>query len=231
MTALYILDRDGLAPPDDAAALLPAWRRERLDRLRRETARRESLCAGLLWRYAMTESGISPDEPVVTLPAGRPVFAGRDDVFFSLSHSGRYILCAVGASPLGADVQEPRTYRPSIERFLHPDERAYLAAVPPDERLAAFYRVWTRKEAWVKAVSRDSFLSIAERSVLDDPVIRNDPDALRFFDYTLPGGWPAAVCAASEPSLRPVPPASLTGGVADAHSSHAFTQDRKAYIS
>ncbi len=198
MTALYCYDRAGGEPlPESALALLPPWRRERLERLRAPEARQESFCAGLLFALAMARHGVSPAAEVAFLPAGKPVLAGREDVFFSLSHSGRYVLCAVSGAAVGADVQQIRPVRGSIERWFHPAERERLAALPPEEREAALFRLWARKEAWVKAVSGDRMLSLSEADVLS-PL-----PGWHFRDYTLEG-CAAAVCAEDEPPAAPL---------------------------
>ena len=200
MTELFICDRAETSEPlpESALALLPPWRRERTERLRREEARQESLWAGLLYAYALRRRGVDPMAAVELLPAGKPVLAGRDDLFFSLSHSGRYVLCAVGEKAVGADVQISRPWRGSMERWFHPEERAWLATIPEEERQRAFYRLWTRKEAWVKAVSGERMLSLSETDVL-----RPIP-GLCFRDYTLPGGYAAAMCSADDPPEAPV---------------------------
>lgn len=189
MTELFALDLTGGF--DEALAdLLPPWRRERFDRLKNAAARQESLGAGLLFSAAMRRRGIDPREPVAVLGAGKPVFAARRDAYFSLSHSGRYALCAVSDKPVGADVQALRAAKLSIARRFHPDERAWLEALPEAERHEAFFRLWTRKEAWVKAVSADQMLTLSEADVIQDI------PGLLFRDYTLPGEYFAALCGA-----------------------------------
>ena len=197
MTRTFIFDRGDLLLPESAAALLPPWRRERFVRLRREEARQESLAAGLLYRRAMTLWGADPGAEVVLLPAGKPVLAGREDLYFSLSHSGRYVLCAVSDLPVGADVQECRPLRTDLTRWFHPGEQAWLAE--QEDREAALYRLWTRKEAWVKAVSGETMLSLGEADVL------HDLPGLWFRDIDLPGDYAAAVCAGEEEIGPPEP--------------------------
>ena len=206
MAELYVFDRDGVTLPATAAVRLPSWRRETFDRLKNEKARQESLCAGLLFAYAMERRGLSRDAAVERLPAGRPVLADREGVFFSLSHSGRYVLCAVSGKAVGADVEEIRPVRISIARRFHPAERAWLESLPAEERDAALFRLWTRKEAWVKAVSGERVLSLAEADVI------HPLSGWQFRDYTLPGGYAAAVCMAEGEELSPyevVEPAAL----------------------
>jgi 4'-phosphopantetheinyl transferase len=74
---------------------------------------------------------------------------------FNLSHSGSLALLAV--SPLhtvGIDVEQAR---PEVEieslgrRFFSQSEHSELMALPREQRVAAFYRFWTLKEAYIKA--------------------------------------------------------------------------------
>lgn len=187
MTKLYAFDCEDEPLPEQLAVRLPAWRLERFERLKNAQARQESLSAGLLYAYAMRSNALDPEAPVTILPAGKPV---REDVYFSLSHSGRYALCAVGDGPVGADVQIQRPIRLSVSRRFHPDEQAWLARQPENERQEALFRLWTRKEAWVKAVSGQRMLTLSEADVL------HPMPELYFRDYSLPGGYAAALCAA-----------------------------------
>lgn len=73
----------------------------------------------------------------------------------SISHSGGVAGCAVSAgTAIGLDI-EPITRRPSwqkvVKRWFSPQERAWLLAADDPE---AFLRVWTLKEAWLKATGR-----------------------------------------------------------------------------
>lgn len=164
MLRLYYARR----PDTETAALtarLPAWRRETLARLKNEDARRSSLGAGLLWRLVMEENGLDPNAPVRRLGAGKPVLAGGG-VWFSLSHSGKLCLCALSDGPVGADIQKPRPAKLSIARRFCADERAYLESLPAAEQNDALMALWARKEAWVKAMSRERMLALDEYSVL-----------------------------------------------------------------
>lgn len=86
---------------------------------------------------------------------GKPRLAGRAGPRFNLSHSGGAALYAFCADrELGVDLEResPLDDHESIaRRFFSPAEAAELASLPARERLAAFYRCWTRKEAYLKA--------------------------------------------------------------------------------
>lgn len=198
MTRIYLFCGEGAPLPEAAAALLPPWRRQRLEALRAPGPRQESLRAGLLFSLAMEKQGLSPGEPVRILPAGKPVLAEREDVYFSLSHSGDWALCALGDKPVGADVQKRRKVSLSLARRLHPAEAEWLLQQPEDRREEAFFRLWTRKEAWVKCESGPRVLSLSETDVIHPP-------AGRFFRDWAPGeGYAAAVCAREAETAEPV---------------------------
>lgn len=97
---------------------------------------------------AVDHIGFSPS---LVLPAGcKPPG-------FSLSHSGRWVACAVGSSvALGLDVEivdAGRDLAGLAETAFHPAESAWLRRRPDEDRVAAFYRLWTLKEALYKLMS------------------------------------------------------------------------------
>lgn len=197
MTEVYILKYGDAPLPEEGLALLPRWRRRRLERLRYAPAREASLGTGLLWRYVMERHGVDPEEPVRFLQAGKPVFSGRSDLHFSLSHSGPYAMCAISDWPVGVDVQQIKAVHMSVARRFHFRERDWLAEQPQDEQQRAFFRIWTRKEAWVKAVSRDQLLSLDAEDVL------HGAPGWQFGEYRLEEEYMAAVCARQGETLPP----------------------------
>jgi 4'-phosphopantetheinyl transferase len=77
------------------------------------------------------------------------------DLRFNLSHSGDRALLAVAIGrEVGVDVeaQAPVDALALAAHAFSANERAALAATPAEDRLAAFYRGWTRKESFVKAL-------------------------------------------------------------------------------
>jgi len=87
-------------------------------------------------------------------PGGKPVIRG-ERLRFNLAHSGTGLLVGLADSlELGVDLETPRRPRPVIElarRFFTPAEAAALAALPEAGRQGAFLRLWTCKEAVLKA--------------------------------------------------------------------------------
>lgn len=77
------------------------------------------------------------------------------DIRFNVSHSHELALIAVTAGArVGVDVEHVRPLRDLdalISRFFSAEEARSLAPLAPQDRLAAFYACWTRKEAYLKA--------------------------------------------------------------------------------
>ncbi len=80
---------------------------------------------------------------------GRPYFLNREDISFSLSHSGEYAVCAVSTEGnVGVDIEKIPTdtkYEKIKERFFSERERSRAG-----ESAKGFATVWTRKEAYYK---------------------------------------------------------------------------------
>ena len=94
-------------------------------------------------------------------PNGKPCLAAdraEPDIRFNLSHCRSLALIAVAwRREVGVDVEaitpDVADLRLAARRFA-PREIAALQALPDAERQAAFFRIWTRKEAYLKAVGQ-----------------------------------------------------------------------------
>ena len=136
---------------------LSADRRSRIDRYRHQEDKQRSLAGVLLAQELATQAGVS--DPVVEhLPSGQPVLAGSH-LHISIAHSGSLVVCAIGASPVGIDVEKLRPVRAAILRHVcTEDEAAYVLGggiLPPEEitdsgMIDRFFEIWTAKEAWFK---------------------------------------------------------------------------------
>ena len=94
-------------------------------------------------------------------PRGKPSLAadaagGGDALRFNLAHSHELALVAVARGrEVGVDLEHVRADFATAEvaeRFFSPREAAALRALPEGgPRVEAFYRCWTRKEAFIKA--------------------------------------------------------------------------------
>lgn len=74
---------------------------------------------------------------------------------FNVTHSGPLALVAIGdVETLGVDVEalrRPPEMEALVRRVFCPNEAAVFETLPDELRTAAFFNLWTRKEAWLKA--------------------------------------------------------------------------------
>ena len=120
-------------------------RRSRLYRYRRNEDRMRCLCAGLMLLHVL---GVENAAAITASDTEKPVI----DVgpWFNLSHSGNYVILAVDGSEVGADIEQVETYPKKVaEKVFMPSEQKWLLKQGNDE---AFYRLWTGKEAVMKAL-------------------------------------------------------------------------------
>ena len=121
--------------------------------------------------------GIGPDAVrLVRGPTGKPMLGGCSaaaDVRFNLSHSKGCAVCAVARRrEVGADVERVRPFRDRariVERLLSPGELDAYRALAPEVRDAALLRVWTCKEAYLKATGEGLTRPLREVEVVLDP--------------------------------------------------------------
>lgn len=98
---------------------------------------------------------------------GKPALAAADATLdFNLSHSGELAVIALtDGAVVGVDV-EPRGRRVEharlAPRVCSPAELACYAALPEPQRGEFFLRLWTRKEAFVKATGEGIWRRLAE---------------------------------------------------------------------
>lgn len=82
---------------------------------------------------------------------GKPYFPAHPDVHFNISHCEGLAVCLYSAYECGADCESIRTYKQrTAERVCSPEELAALDKAQDKDYL--FTRLWTLKEAYVKAI-------------------------------------------------------------------------------
>ena len=122
--------------------------------------RQFTLCRAALRATLCEQSGCRNDQ--LSFGAGRHgkpfAIAGgaRLPLNFNVSHSGSHGLIALSvAGRLGVDIEERtqrRHLKELIEAVMGPEEQTELAALRESAKLHQFYRLWTLKEALIKAL-------------------------------------------------------------------------------
>lgn len=174
---LYLVDLRRLSLSDSQleSVLLPE-ERERAARFRRDRDRRRYLVGRSLIRGLLAQALEVPPEAVELEfgDQGKPFV--RTGPSFNLSHSGDYVLAGfTQRGRIGVDVEQHRTQLDLdvlMQRCFSDWEIERVAPLDANERRAAFFRIWARKEALLKALGGG--LSIELKSASFDPFVVRD---------------------------------------------------------
>ncbi|WP_177223744.1 4'-phosphopantetheinyl transferase family protein [Butyrivibrio sp. INlla21] len=141
---------------EEALKYVDEAQRENILRFHFDADKKRSLAGLLLSYYAIfTGFGLAPKD--ITFDKnkyGKPFVKDRDDIFYNISHSGNYVVCAIGSSPVGIDVQEHKSADLNIaDRFFSKEEKEALALeTSEDAKRKLFYDLWSLKEAYIKCI-------------------------------------------------------------------------------
>jgi 4'-phosphopantetheinyl transferase len=178
------------------------------------------LAAHAQLRWLLGERLGLPPEAVALerAPQGKPYLPGRP-LRFNLSHCREFALVALHpAREVGVDLEwtaAPRDWLALARRFFTVAEAAWLAALPAGEQPRAFCRLWTCKEAWMKADGRGMAAGLRAIEVIpgdgSTPVVRGG-SAWCWREIEAPPGFAATVVWAREDDAAvrvcwPAPPA------------------------
>jgi 4'-phosphopantetheinyl transferase len=196
-------------------ALLDDRERERAAKFRFAEDRARFVAGRGLLRHGLRH--YAPQVPVelVYSSLGRPMLPGGHEALqFSISHTRDLVALAfANGAQVGIDLEYMQAAVDQLElaeRIMSEDDFRAFALLPHGERKAAFYRVWTRKEAYLKARGegiatglRDvsvSFTAEATASLTDGRDAGST--GWRLHALSLPEGY--AGCVACDAAKRPV---------------------------
>ena len=164
-----------------ARALLSDRERARADRFVYDRHRRRYTVAQVHLRRALGRLvGTRPERIRFSHGKHGKPYLG-DGPSFNQSHCGERIMIAVAnEGRLGVDIEKVRTVRlmaKLAEKHFARDEVTLLRATPARDRQAMFFRLWTHKEAFTKALGVG--LTIPLRSFSVDPAHRTTTGLVR----------------------------------------------------
>jgi 4'-phosphopantetheinyl transferase len=143
---------------DRLAEVLSDEERRRAQRFRFEADRVRAVVGRGMLRTILAEFLETPPAALAIAAGahGKPVLAGRAGPDFNVSHSGDWVMIGLARdAAIGVDVEQERTLSDLdalAERFFAPGEVEVIRSLPQEQRTRAFFRCWTRKEAYLKAI-------------------------------------------------------------------------------
>ncbi|NLF34552.1 MAG: 4'-phosphopantetheinyl transferase superfamily protein [Clostridiales bacterium] len=156
-----------------------------------------------LSRAAACHTGLAPDPllwSVRRAEQGKPYFPNMPALFFSISHSGGFWMCAFSSRPVGLDLQrhQPCNRAALSRRFFHPEEDKFLRQC--DYR--AFFPVWSAKESYVKFTGQGIVSGLGSFSVADGRALRSTVNGARLRHLFLLPGYSLCLCTEGGGPLR-----------------------------
>jgi len=114
---------------------------------------------------------LSPLPEIIYGEQGKPAFTADTPLWFNLSHSGDDIaLLLSDEGEVGCDIEvvRPRNnWRILANALFSPGELAEVETERPEKQLAAFWRIWTCKEAIIKQRGGSAWQIVSADSTLN----------------------------------------------------------------
>ena len=140
-----------------------SMRQKKVLRCKQEMDKKRSLLVGLLLKLALETEGYVYETLDFALEEhGKPVIKNIENVFFSLSHTGKYAFCCISDHPIGLDAEgKEKSFlkEEKIERLYVMakkifSEKEYEKFLDCDDvrKVQLFLKYWTRKESYSKSL-------------------------------------------------------------------------------
>lgn len=202
MVQLYAADINNLPDPKEYPDILKhihGERKTKTMKFKQPDDRKRCLCTGMLLEKILPLHGTSPNK--ITIGAnGKPDI---EEIFFNISHSDDFVICAIGKKSVGCDIEIIGKETDGMaKRFFHPNEIKYLNEIKKEKRNEAFFRLWTIKESYIKMTGEGLRLPLNKFEILmennlssQNVTIKRDGKLLpcHFKEYKI-NGYKVSVC-------------------------------------
>ena len=103
---------------------------------------------------------------------GKPFLSECSSIHFNITHSGNWVGCAVSNAPVGIDIERHKSMNTDIaERFFSVEETEFIKE-RADEYTERFFRIWTLKESYIKAIGKGLHCPLNSFSVISNNMIK-----------------------------------------------------------
>lgn len=177
-------------------------RKQKTDRFRLDRDRKLSVGAFLLLDYGLEKRGIEDWKRGLWYNEnGKPYLADGQGIYFNLSHSGEYVACAVSGEEVGCDIEMISGQKMDIaRRFFSPSEYELLLSEKTEQKKRElFFRLWTLKESFIKAVGKGLVMPLDSFSIVfhgDEILVEQTYDKNRYYfrEFSAAEGYCCSLC-------------------------------------
>ena len=173
MTKLYLMGINSISEEKlweyySEGENISSYRKEKMQRLKQSSDRINNIASAYLLNEALKVHSLSEkDMEYGTNEWGKPYFAKRPDIHFSISHTKGAVALLISDCECGVDIEGRReNYERVINKAFTDKEREYLKNTTDKEY--TFARLWTLKESFIKAVGQGMSYGLSEFEVADE---------------------------------------------------------------
>ncbi|MBL4704024.1 MAG: 4'-phosphopantetheinyl transferase superfamily protein [Flavobacteriales bacterium] len=131
---------------------------------------------------------------------GKPILLGFNNLHFNISHSGEWVVCAMGSSEIGVDVELIDDIDLSIsESFFHSVEHKDI--IGASDSIDRFFDYWTMKESYIKYFGKglsqklNSFcIKVKEFPISEIELEGKSVKGVELVQYDFESGYKVAAC-------------------------------------
>ena len=136
---------------DEAFDLMTAEKKSRIAHFRFADDKKRSVFGEMLAKEMISKELDIPIESIIINKDenGKP-YAENMSIHFNISHSGDYVLCAIGDKPVGVDIEQIREIKSRLIDFVCTNEEKNYVLENEAQKQNRFFEIWTAKEAYFK---------------------------------------------------------------------------------
>lgn len=148
-------------------------KREKVNKFYKIEDKVRGLYGELLIRKMIIEKLNIKNKDIVlkTSKYGKPYLQGFENLFFNISHSGKYVVCSLDCNLIGIDIEEIQPIDAegiAKNSFTFKEQNYILKEDKLEEKIKRFYEIWTLKESFIKCVGKGLYMPLDSFSIYPD---------------------------------------------------------------
>lgn len=182
--------------------LISEHRREQIKKIHNKDNQIRSLYGEVLARMAITSrlKIVNNDILISYNEHGKPYLINHKDTFYNISHSGDWVVCAIGSQEVGVDIERIKSNNLKLaKRFFASEEYEELIRQNESDQANYFCQLWTLKECYVKwrggglTIPLNSFRFQIQKDEIK--IICHEKSELKFKQYDIDSDYMLTVCS------------------------------------
>ncbi len=131
--------------------------------------------------------GYSENTVIIKNKYGKPSLAENQKIKYNISHADGISACIVTCKECGIDCENVRKFRPNVmKRAFSESETELVLSASEAERDLLFFRLWTLKEAYIKAIGMGLSYPMKKACfTFENNVINSNIQGYKFRQYIL----------------------------------------------